>query len=438
MNIRDLVQDRMAEHILDIKDTILLVSIRMGKTRVALKAIEPEDSVLVVYPLTEIKKSWETELSIFPPLSNNIIFTTKNSLWKYANRYFDYVIVDEPQLCQSKKQLEILKTIQYRKRVGLTGALSIQTSRKFEKLLNWKVGLTYTLGDAIKDKMVKDYEIFVHYIDPDKKHLLPYEFFNQTRYATEDWIYTYYTQQMVEAEAKKQLAEEDGNGPETAKWNAVFKKYMGLRTNFLYNSPTLLNYSQALIRKFEKDKLLIYTLRTDIADQLSSETFHSKHRLEDTLESFKESSEGHLAVVNCIQAGVTIRNLHKVIFHSYESNTETFHQKLGRSLLYEFEGQKSQIHIVCLKGTQMEVWVEKACRSLEQHKINYVFESKIYNKLAWIRNLNPDKELYIYNGSVVYFSHLEQGYLGFPSRHYRFIDNPTKSYVLPTTKMIRL
>ncbi|HEY4062278.1 MAG TPA: hypothetical protein VGM30_10280 [Puia sp.] len=438
MDIRDQVQDKMAAHVLTVRDIILLVSIRVGKTRVALKAIEAGDSVLVVYPLLDVKKSWEEELMKFIPLSTNITFTTKNSLHKYRNRYFDFVIVDEPQLCQSANQIASLRTITYRKRVGLTGTLSDKTKKKFETLLNWKVGLTYTIADAIKDKLVKDYEIFVHYIDLDKRDAMPFEQFGRTFYGTEDSVYTHYTEQMVEAEAKKLLAMEDGDSQEIGKWTAIFKKYMSLRTNFLYNSPTLLNYTQRLIKKFETDKLLIYTLRTDIADQLSSVSYHSKNKEEEVLAQFKESTEGHMAVVNCVQAGVTIKGLHKVIFHSYESNTETLHQKLGRSLLYEFAGQKSQIHIACLKGTQMELWVDKACRSLEQHKINYIFQGKIYNKLTWIKSLHPDKELYIYNGSVVFFSHIEDGYSGFPFRHYKFLENPVKSYALPTTKMVRL
>jgi superfamily II DNA or RNA helicase len=424
----------MAAHILTKKDTILFVSIRLGKTRVALKAVEEGDKILVVYPFKDIKKSWLDELEKFSPKSSDITFVTKNSVHKYAGQHFDYLVIDEPQLCQSAKQVAAIKSISYKKRVGLTGTLNQATIKKFQQELNWHVGVTYTIADAIRDKLVKDYEIIIHFVELDDiEKNIEYTKFKRQFWGTEKEVYNSYTDSMIYFELMKAEAA-DPKGRILA--DMGYKKYMGLRTNFLYNTPSLYNYAQRLAEKFAHEKVLIYTLRTDIADALSDTSYHSKNKETEVLEEFKNATSGHLAVVNCVQAGVTIKYLNKVLFHSYESNTEVFYQKLGRSLLYEFEGEKSEIHIVCLKDTQMERWIDSACRSLEQNKIYYVFNGRKFNKLGWIKAIHPDKQLFLYNGSVVFYQGKATD--GFPFDQYSFLESPDRRYNLSSSKLIRI
>lgn len=436
MTTRDIIQKRMADHILKVRDLILFCSIRLGKTRIALMAVEPMDRILIVYPDKAIKDSWTAELEKYEPLSKDITFVTKASVHKYANTTWDYLIIDEPQLCQSDKQLSAIKTIKYRKRVGLTGVANQQTLATFEKELNWKVGMTYTIADAIKDKLVKDYEIFIHYVDLDNRQKFPYEKFKKTFYGTEQEIYQYYSDQMDWANDRSITGE---TSLDRLKGTMIYKKYMGLRTNFLYNSVALLRKASELVERFRNDKVLIYTLRTDIADELSDAVFHSKSKEDDVLAEFKESDSGHLAVVNCVRAGVTIKKLNTVIFHTYESNTEILYQKLGRSLLYEFEGEKSQVHICCLRRTQMEKWIDRACNALEQEKIFYVIGSSIYNKIDWIRINHPDEELYFYNGSVVVRGPNGKGFGDSIIKQYYFLESEDKKlYNLSSNKLIPL
>lgn len=434
LNKRDVIQNDIAAYIRKVLDTIVYCSIRLGKTRIGLKAIDEGESVLVVYPDKDIKNSWLDELKLFTPLSTNITFVTKASVHKYAGQYFDVLIVDEPQLCQSGKQLIAIKSIKYKKRIGLTGTLNSKTIKTLAEELNWRVGITYTIADAIKDKLVKDYEIFIHFIEMDNVKKMEYEKFKRKFMGTEKEIYEHYSKTM---DYFKEKNETGATSQERFLAGLGYKKYMGLRTNYLYNSETLLNATMQKVEEFKDKKMLIYTLRTDIADRLSDFSYHSKNKEVDMLEEFKSAVKGHAAVVNCVRAGVTIRNLNNVLFHTYESNTEIFYQKLGRSLLYEFEGEKSQIHIMCLKETQMEVWIDRACQSLEQEKINYVFKGKTYGKLEWLKVANPGKELYMYNGSVVYFSHLE-GEGVFERAQYRFLENPIKSYTLSKTKLTQI
>jgi len=185
-----------------------------------------------------------------------------------------------------------------------------------------------------------------------------------------------------------------------------------------------------MVDSLSSEKVLIYTLRTDIADQLSDAVYHSKSKEEDVLEHFKESDSGHCAVVNSVQAGITIKRLNKVIFHTFTSNTESLQQRIGRSLLYEFHGELSEIHLFYLKDTQMEIWLAEAISSMDPRKVYYVLKDKTYNRLEWIRMNNPGKDLYLYEGSVV-FKSLEDNM-------YHFLSSPSKGYFLSQSKLTKI
>lgn len=436
MDKREKIQASLTDHILTNRYTILLVSIRLGKTKVALDAIEEKDSVLVVYPFASIKDSWVSDIKKFPPKSGNITFTTIQSLSKLvaAGKTYSYVIVDEPQKCKSPKQIQALKYFREssKKFVGLTGTLNSKTQSLFQEELNWNIGVTYSIADAIKDGLVKNYRVFVHYTTLDKTN--PYvaiDRYGKPTYGTEAYAYMVYSETMKWY--KVRMSEFFGR-PEYIRYKIGHQKYMGLRTNLLLNSIGLLEYANDLVNSYRDRKALIYTLRTDIADKLSSQTFHSKNKDSDVLETFKESTDGHLAVVNAVQAGITIKKLSTVIFHSYDSNTETLYQKLGRSLLYEFVGDISNIHLVCLKDTNMEEWVDEACSSLEQEKIQYVFGDMIIPKIEYLKQEHPKKKLYFYKGKVVYSNGIdEEG-----RAQYSFLKSPDKGYPIKQSNLIAL
>lgn len=433
---RDEIQAVMTEHIHEARKTILLVSMRVGKTKIALDAIDDDESVLVVYPLTEIKKGWVADIKKFPPKSKNITFSTIHSLHKLvtAGKTFRYVIVDEPQLCTSPKQLASLKYFRESadKFVGLTGTLSSETERQLWKELNWKIGITYTVADAIRDGLVKDYRIFVHFTKLDQ--IEPYvhvQRYGRTIVMSEARAYNAYTDTMNYFKERM-----DGAEGRTYIQNKMgFQKYMGLRTNLLYNSVGLFKYANLLVNAYSDRKALIYARRTEIADRLSTKSFHSKNRDAEALEWFKESEDGHLGAVNSVSAGVTIKNLSTVIFHSYDSNTETLYQKLARSLMYEFKGDVSDIHIVCLQDTNMEDWVSEACSSLEQDKIHYVFGDMVIPKIEYLKDKYASKQLYFYKGKLVYRNGTDR-LTG--ADQFSFINSPDKAYSMSYKNLVEL
>lgn len=427
MNKKDEIQD-IASKVIDAEtDSILFISIRLGKTRIALKAIKKDESVLVVYPNIPIKKSWTDEIIKYRPLSENITYTVKNSLKKFKDKEFDFVVVDEPQLL-SINQLNLLKTIKYKRRVLLTGTLKPSTIIRLQTILGAEVKYTYGIAEAIRDKLVKDYKIFVHLTDLDDSNIsILYKKYGRDAVGSERTVYNSYSETMAYFENQFAMTHD-------LKSKLGYKKYMGLRTNFLYNSKTLLDFATGIVNQYKNEKVLIYALRQDVADQLSDKSYHSKNKDVAALDHFKISTKGHLSVVNCVQAGVTINNLNRVIFHTCESNTEVFYQKLGRSLLYEFEGEIANVHICALRNTQMEIWVDNACKSLEQDKIVYVYKGVEYAKIDWIKYNFPGKELFMYNGSICVLLDDEQRQFS----KYKFIGNNNTEYTLSKDRVVKI
>ncbi len=367
-NLRQQIQERASKVILLEKDLLVDISIRVGKTRIALMAVEEYDNVLVCYPNTVIRQSWidETFSDKYPmKFAHTMTFTTFSSLKKHKDKFYDYIIIDEAQKL-SINQINHLKTIKYNKRVGLSGTLSDKTLKKLYYSLGMQVKFKYTIADAIKDKLVKDYRIYIHYCELDNiTKNYKYKRFAKEFIGTELDAYNAYTDSMDYFDGQFQAT-----GNQQAKFG--FKKYMGLRTNLLYNSENLFNLAKSLVDKYKDDKCLIFTLRQEIADKLSINSYHSKNKDEEVLNNFRASKKGHLSVVNCISSGITIQNLSRVILHTWESNTEKMVQKIGRSMLYQFDGDMSRIHICCIKDSQQQKWLDKAVKLLEQDKIIYI------------------------------------------------------------------
>ena len=94
--LRDQRQQQFAKEWLKSKFGILLISPRMGKTRIAIHALRElnNPSILIAYPDNKIRKSWETEFLIMNYNTSKVTYTTHLSLHKYKEMKFDIIILD--------------------------------------------------------------------------------------------------------------------------------------------------------------------------------------------------------------------------------------------------------------------------------------------------------------------------------------------------------
>lgn len=400
--LRSELQQKFADKIIvNNKNGLLNASIRLGKTRIALLTVKVDEVPLIVYTNRKIKERW-IEDNIKFNFNRKLEFCTTASLKKLVGKglKYDYIIADEIHK-YSPAQLDNLEKLQNKSILGISGSLKMNSLIKLQQKLNLRILVKYTLEDAIKDKLVKDYELNIHVIPMDNKQSIYKSLVNYGKsIRTEQEHYNYLTETMNWCEVKK-LSSFDT--VEFNKYNMLFKKYMGLRTNFIYNSSTLLNYSKKIVEQLKDQKVLIFTLRTEIADELSNTSYHNNNVDDLGLDEFLLSIDGHLSTVNMIAEGVTINNLDNIVCHTVDSNAETFIQKIGRGLqLGDMNNNICKIHVIVLKNTVQETWLEKACETLNQSKIFYVQNGKTISKLDKLKLDYPNEEIYLYTKTNTY------------------------------------
>lgn len=380
---RDTVQQEIKHAIQQYKAGVILVSVRVGKTLATLMSLKENQKVLVCYPRVKIKNGWISDHKKFKSKiasGLDITYTTYASLHKYKEGKYDVVVFDEVQKA-SARNLNDLKTIQKNKFVGLTGTLSYKTVNTLQSH-NIPIVYKYTTEQAIADGLVKDYRITIKMVEPD-----------QALKAIEE-KYTFWINEQQNPDSKYSES--------TIGYR--INRLMLDRKEAIYNNNLTVRYASQFLERNKGKKILCFTTRTDVADMLCDNSYHTKSKKEDEFEKFLESEGGHLSTVNCISEGVTIKNLNTVLFQSFDSNTENFQQKFGRSLLQEFTGEYSSIHVLCLKGTQQEVWLTKMIGDINKHKIQVQDGNTLVSYYDWVKAQHPGKAMFEYNNSICYES----------------------------------
>lgn len=384
--LRTIVQTRLINTYNLVRKGIIRASIRVGKTYCGLMTIKENTSVLICYPRVSIKKSWIAEMQRIDYVNSNITFSTFASLKKLvkAGEKFDEIKVDECHKMSTAQKGYLLKLTKSGDILGLTGTLKLSNEKSWRNL-GLNVIATYDLEDAINDGLVKDYRITVKFIDLSAESMR---------------LYKEYTSLIDILDA---AIKHPSNEKHLKSLKLKYYKYLGFRTNLIYNAESLMLESLKLLELNKHNKSLIFSLRTAVATELSENTYHSKQKNEEFLEEFKLAENGHLSTCNMIAEGITIQKLNTIICHTITSNTEDFQQKLGRGLqLGEVDNEICNVYIFCLKDTVQENWVEQATTSMNPNKISYEIDGKLYSKIEYLKLKNPDKELYSYKGSICY------------------------------------
>jgi superfamily II DNA or RNA helicase len=342
--MREIIQQEAVNKALQNHRGALSLPMRSGKTLVGLTIASNFKNVLVVYPNVSIKQSWVDDIAKFNMPSEHITFTTYLSLSKYDLNEYDCVILDEVQDCSVKSWEHIAPFINVR-----LYALSGTMPNKGEKLIYLKqlCPIIYHKSlDETVGHLQKDYTIYVHMLEPSNVNDIKLS-------SGKFWS-------------------------EKAKINFWENKY-----NFTRSFPDMLQLIRAISSSPSKYKYLkklmstmgrglIFVETSEQADNLGIPTYHSKCKDRNkNLTDFQKGKIDQLATINQLKAGITFPDLTKcVILHCYSSNNKAA-QKLGRCLNY-VEDEKAEIHIIGLKGTRDEQWINSGLADFDKDKIKYI------------------------------------------------------------------
>lgn len=341
---KNTVQKEAVETLLTYNRGTANIAMRLGKTLIGLTIASKFDRVLVSYPNLSILDSWLSDAEKFGINIKNITFTTNRSLHKHNMRYYDAVIIDEIHDLSENQWIEVSKQLP-NKLYGLTGTppnrgvkadfLNSLCPVRYTKKLIETTGITN-----------KDYEIFVHLLNPSTAKNIPLK-------SGKLWS-------------------------EAAKIDFFDKLYESKRTltlmisliSAIKNSTTKLNYVRKLIT--QRKRCIVFVETIDQCNVLALPSYNSKEsKSNENLQKFQDKLENKLVTVNQLRQGITFPDLSScIILHAYASNNRAS-QKIGRCLNY-VEGEKAIVDIVCLRGTKDEFWVKKALADFDNNKIKYV------------------------------------------------------------------
>lgn len=349
------------------KRSTAALSMGVGKTYLGLRFISHHQAlelhplrVLVVAPKLTIFKTWEEEAVKFKMehLLPNMTFTTYLSLHKMDPTSYDILILDE---CHSLKYSHQPFLANFRGVIlGLTGTPPRYAKSEKGQMVHQfcPVVYKYITDDAVEDKILNDYRIYVHLLSLDTAPTLRVQLKSQQFNTSEKKNYEYWSKRLAEAPSKKmeQIA-----------------SVMRMRALMDFKSKEY--YAKHLLSTIT-EKCILFANTQEQADRLCDHSYHSNNEFSELhLDAFKKGRISQLSCVSQLNEGVTIPGLRAgIIMHAY-GNERKSNQRIGR-LLRLNPDDCATIHILCYEHTVDERWVKEALKDLDEEKIKYLQVTK--------------------------------------------------------------
>lgn len=370
MNNRTKIQKEIVESLNNPGHGILLLSPRLGKSKIAIEIIKKEkpSSILWVTPsekLRDIDIPNEFDLWKAKRYKSRLTCVCWSSLDKIEG-YFDKVFLDEYQdLTEHNTQNFFNGKLDYGSIIGLSGTHP-KHKKKLDilKKLNLDILVEKTIAEAAKEGIVADYKINVIEVPLNSKD----------------------RNIKAGSKAKPFMTTEESNYQYVSKTinrmryaNKDVKFLIIKRMHLIYNSPTKEEAAKFLIDNL-KGRKLVFTGSIEQSKRLSPYIFNSKTDKTD-LDKFINQEIDILACVKSGGVGFTYKNLdHLIIVQADSDKKGETTQKLARSLLLQ-KDYKANIWLISLTGTQDEKWINSALSSFDKSKIEYTRFINLKNKL---------------------------------------------------------
>ena len=359
---KDQIQKEALEQVLPLQVAGVNISMGVGKTLLGLKHMAKNYNVvarfLVVGPKRPILQSWVDEIHQYDLeyLLDHIDFSTYLSMEKHDPNDYDVIYLDE---CHSLKyhHSHFLDAAVKNgaKILGLTGTYPVhKSSEKGEMCRKYcPMVYEYKVDDAVGDKILNDYKIYIHSLMLNKANTYPVtdKDGNLKWMSSERKVYDYWCNRIDNASTPKET-----------------QMLRIMRMKALQDFPTKLDYIKTLLER-RKFKTIIFANTQAQADMLCEHSFHSNNpNSAENLDLFKKGEIEVLSAVEQLSEGVSIPNLRSgIIMHAYSNNRKAS-QKMGRMLRLN-PTETAAIHILCYVDTVDKDWVLNAISHLDQSKV---------------------------------------------------------------------
>lgn len=356
-------QDLIVDAVYEDPHGILLLSPRVGKTKIAIDIIKQNKYENILW-VTESVKLRDVDIPAeFKKWSalgylNATDVICYGTLKKIPNlELYDIIILDEIQNLTPDNGTCLLPL--FSPILGLTGTMP-KHEEKLDLYKELSLKILYEIGieEAVDQGLIADYEIKVHKIYPNNtlkniKAGSKAKPFMTTEYKQLDYI-------------NKSISKSY-----YIKGGEKLMQYLVMnRMHNIYNSPTKTAYAKDLIKSL-KGRILIFAGSIAQAEELCKHTYHSKTNNAGMF-SFQEGIIDTLACVNSGGTGFTYTNVdHFIIVQANSNKKGDVTQKVARSFMKQ-KDYKASVHIIELIGTQDTVWVNSALESFEESKVTNI------------------------------------------------------------------
>ena len=335
---------------------IHLISIRFGKCRLYLTTLQelakPGDEILILYPNTDIRKSWEDEcakLDYFP----NITYSTYISVDKVMNKKWNWIICDEAQLIGEENQLpkigELVKN--NKNSILCSGTYSAETLIALEAATDLKLNIEYSTEQAIEDGIVNNFNVYVH----------TYNLNNTTK----RWFGKIKKWESTEAKECGRLGRAIMNSMGEAKKFAALN-----RMRFINSCASLGENVNKWIMENKHERFILFTGDENTGKMYNLPMYNSKSKDDSVLKQFQNEEINQLCLINKGGAGITYPNLSTILITAINSNGEALEQRIGRSLLMDTD--EANIHIFVSSEPFQQKWLMSSLASISNERIKYL------------------------------------------------------------------
>lgn len=352
---KDEIRDEALQTIDGKERCTVVLATGVGKTLLGLTHMNKNSTdlmkCLVVGPKLTVYDTWMSQADEhnMSHLKSRIKFSTYLSLTKLNPDDYDIIYFDEIHNLLPKHLLFL--SLFKGKILGLTGTPPKRENSEKGRIIKQyaPISYTYLINDAVGDKILNDYHIFVHYLDLGKDKTVKVKTRSGYFYTSEIQNYNYWSKRCF-LEVSHMI------------------KIMRMKAMMSY--PSKVKYAKLLANSI-KEKCIVFANTKEQAEEICRHSYHSTNsESKENLEKFRKGEIKKLSSVLQLSEGVNIPDLEQgIILHSY-ANEHKSSQRIGR-LMRLNPDQKCIIHILCYKDTVDEDWVKSALETFDREKITY-------------------------------------------------------------------
>lgn len=355
-------------------------------------------SILVVSPrgnltghLKDGENSWEKEIKKwYPNELSKFTLETIQTAYKWKNKSFDVVILDEVHTIMTEKYSDLLKNNKFGFILGLTGTEGVDIAGK-QDLYDTYAPIVYTYKDSAEDGLINKTRILVfeRTLNNDfkvksgskKKSFMQGEFDR----------YEYLSNQIKRGQTLMAIAGSDDFWQDGVDWfyknNAPNSKariaamtYLNairMRKKLLHNTSSGVFYAkhlkQQILKKNTTNKVLIFAEENAQVAKITDQLYYSKQskaKNNENLTKFEDSDIRELGSSKGLTLGLNIDGANHAILESYVGSKTDQSQKKGR--LHRLKKDEVATFIILkITGTQSEQWFNKIIEGFNTEDIQY-------------------------------------------------------------------